>query len=165
MRNKYLAVFSEVMLSPDTCSLMDVRIYWYHQSSYFSSQKIQRSLYYLLQESGAHIPFYIRTLENLQTQTGLSKEFMDPYNWNAQEFFRPWQLNFFSSSSTFNMVASFLALHGGFWYSRVICSHIQSCRKEDVSFSDIPTKESLYFSDSDWVICPSPEPITMSTAI
>lgn len=62
------------------------------------------------------------------------------------------------------MVASFLALHGGFWYSRVICSHIQSCRKEDVSFSDIPTKESLYFSDSDWVyvqplnqsLCPRP---------
>lgn len=67
----------------------------------------------------------------------------------------PRELNFSSSLSTFNMVASFA---GSSWWPLALQTHtlqVQILQKRGcVSFKKFPTKESLYFSDSDWVICP-----------
>ena len=60
-------------------------------------------------------------LENLQTQTGLSKDFINPGNWKAQEFSRSLvdamrtEFLFISLLSAWWIQSQ--ALHGGLWHS------------------------------------------------
>lgn len=99
IRDKSYCYLSVVIMSPDTCSPVDVRIHWYHQLSYFFFQaediRLERETGWSFtilpppgQWSKSFLLYQDSVSENLQTQTGLNKEFIYPCNWKAQEFCR-----------------------------------------------------------------------------